>query len=207
MKKEIYNCLLCGAPLNEQVTWKSLLGNDYPKTICSECENEFESVTDRIDQSEVDSIEVLSLYQYNDKMKDYLHRYKFMHDVVLAKVFRNQIRQNLYKRRKTIVPIPIHLDKLKDRTFAHIDELLKAADIQFHHYLEKITIESQAEKSREERINTSQLFELKPNVNVKNKEILLVDDIVTTGTTIGHAQKILMQNGAKSVKAFTLIRG
>ena len=207
MKKEIYNCLLCDAPLNEQVTWKSLLGNDYPKTICSECENEFESVTDRIDQSEVDSIEVLSLYQYNDKMKDYLHRYKFMHDVVLAKVFRNQIRQNLYKRRKTIVPIPIHLDKLKDRTFAHIDELLKAADIQFHHYLEKITIESQAEKSREERINTSQLFELKPNVNVNNKEILLVDDIVTTGTTIGHAQKILMQNGAKSVKAFTLIRG
>ncbi|HWL24562.1 MAG TPA: phosphoribosyltransferase family protein [Ureibacillus sp.] len=207
MKKEIYNCLLCDAPLNEQVTWKSLLGNDYPKTICSECENEFESVTDRIDQSEVDSIEVLSLYQYNDKMKDYLHRYKFMHDVVLAKVFRNQIRQNLYKRRKTIVPIPIHPDKLKDRTFAHIDELLKAADIQFHHYLEKITIESQAEKSREERINTSQLFELKPNVNVNNKEILLVDDIVTTGTTIGHAQKILMQNGAKSVKAFTLIRG
>jgi len=207
MKKEIYNCLLCGAPLNEQVTWKWLLGNEYPKTICLECENEFQSVVDRINQSEVDSIEVRSLYQYNDKMKDYLHRYKFMHDVVLAKVFRNQIRQNLYKRRKTIVPIPIHPDKLKDRTFAHIDELLKAADIQFHHYLEKITIESQAEKSREERINTSQLFELKPNVNVNNKEILLVDDIVTTGTTIGHAQKILMQNGAKSVKAFTLIRG
>ncbi|HWL26681.1 MAG TPA: ComF family protein, partial [Ureibacillus sp.] len=66
MKKEIYNCLLCGAPLNEQVTWKWLLGNEYPKTICLECENEFQSVVDRINQSEVDSIEVRSLYQYND---------------------------------------------------------------------------------------------------------------------------------------------
>ncbi|SOC34951.1 ComF family protein [Ureibacillus acetophenoni] len=201
MKKEIYNCLLCGTPLNENVTWKSLLGSDYPDTICSDCEGELEPVT------ESDSHEIISLYQYNDKMKDYLHRYKFMHDVILAKVFRNQIRKHLYKRRETIVPIPIHPEKLKERTFAHIDELLKAADLSFKQYLEKITTETQGEKSRDERLNTPQLFKLKQNVDMKNKEILLVDDIITTGTTIQHAKNLLIQEGAKSVKAFTLIRG
>ncbi len=140
-------------------------------------------------------------------MKDYLHRYKFMHDVVLAKVFRNQIRQHLSKRQEIIVPIPIHPIKLKERTFAHIDELLKAANIPYKHFLEKATTETQAEKSREERINTPQLFNKKENIAVKNKDILLVDDIITTGTTILHAKKVLIQAGAKSVKAFTLIRG
>lgn len=201
MKKEIYECLLCGTPLNENVTWKSMLGNDYPDTICSDCESEFEPVT------ESDPYETISLYQYNDKMKDYLHRYKFMHDVVLAKVFRNQIRKHLSKRRETIVPIPIHPVKLKERTFAHVDELLKAAELPFKQYLEKISTETQGEKSREGRLNTPQLFKLKQNLSVKNKEILLVDDIITTGTTIQHAKNLLLQEGAKSVKAFTLIRG
>ena len=208
MKKEIYNCLLCGTPINEQVTWRWLLGNEYPKTICLECENEFEPVVESAeDQSEPENLNLQSLYQYNDKMKDYLHRYKFMHDVVLAKVFRNQIRKHLAKRSETIVPIPIHPLKLKERTFAHIDELLQAADLPYQHYLEKVTTETQAEKSREERINTQQLFKLKPNMNVKSKELILVDDIITTGTTIRHAKQVLFENGAKSVKAFTLIRG
>lgn len=201
MKKEIYDCLLCGTPLNEKVTWKVLLGNDYPDTICSECESEFEPV------SENNLPEIISLYQYNDKMKDYLHRYKFMHDVVLAKVFRNQIRKQLSKRRETIMPIPLHPIKLKERTFAHIDELLIAANIPYKQYLEKISTETQGEKSREERLNTPQLFRLKQNVDVKNKEILLVDDIITTGTTIQHAKNLLLNEGAKSVKAFTLIKG
>ncbi|KGR80621.1 ComF family protein [Ureibacillus manganicus] len=202
MKKEIYDCLLCGTPLNDSVTWKSLLGNEYPKTICAECENEFEPVL-----KTENSADVISLFKYNDKMQDYLHRYKFMHDVVLAKVFRNQLRKHLSKRQEIIVPIPIHELKLKERTFAHIDELLIAANIPFKHFLEKLTIETQAQKSREERINTPQLFKLKQNVSVKNKDIILVDDIITTGTTIKHAQNLLLQKGGRSVKAFTLIRG
>ena len=202
LKKEIYDCLLCGAPLNESVTWKSLLGNEYPRTICTECEKEFEPIP-----TSENSSDAISLFKYNEKMQDYLHRYKFMHDVVLAKVFRNQLRKSLSKRQEIIVPIPIHAQKLKERTFAHIDELLKAANIPYKHLLEKLTFETQAQKSREERINTPQLFKLKQNSSVKNKDIILVDDIITTGTTIQHAKNLLLQEGAKSVKAFTLIRG
>lgn len=206
MKKEIFDCLLCNAPLSEQVTWKTLLGNDYPRTICEECEEEFDVIETSPGEKEKE-LTVHSLYQYNDKMKDYLHRYKFMHDVVLSKVFRNQIRQHLKKRRELIVPIPIHPSKLKERTFAHVDELLKAADIPFKHLLEKMTNETQAGKSRGGRLNTPQLFKLKTKVYLNHKEILLIDDITTTGTTIQHAQKVLLEAGAKSVKAFTLIKG
>lgn len=148
----------------------------------------------------------MSLYYYNDAMKDYLHRYKFMKDVLLSKVFREEIYQALKNREEIIVPIPIHPLKKKERTFAHVDELLKQSNIPFHHLLEKRTNETQGEKSREERLKTPQLFKLKSNVQVKNKKILLIDDIYTTGTTIKHAKNLLLEAGAKEVKAFTLIR-
>jgi len=201
MKREVTNCLLCNAPLNEMITWTTLLTNAYSKTICQDCENKFESY--QLSGGE----EVLALYHYNEAMKDYLHRYKFMHDVVLAKVFRDKIHKALTKKEAIIVPIPMHPVKLKERTFAHVDELLKAANIKFEHFLDKISMETQGEKTREERITTPQIFKLKVSPDkVKDQDILLIDDIYTTGTTISHAKNLLLETGANSVKAFTLIR-
>lgn len=197
---EVSNCLLCNGPLDEPATWKSLLMNHFPRTICLHCEEKFEPY----DNSETNCI---SLYKYNEQMKDYLHRYKFMHDILLAKVFRHQIRQHLSKKKEIIVSIPMHPEKRKERTFSHVDELLNEANINYQNPLVKITSESQAEKSREQRINAPQIFALKENQNLQNKAILLVDDIYTTGTTIKHAERILLEAGAKTVTSFTLIRG
>lgn len=200
IEREIFNCLLCDAPIKEVVTWTRLLINSFAKSICEDCEKKFERY------NHVD-VEVYSLYHYNPPMRDYIQRYKFLHDVILAKVFQKEIHQYLSKRREIIVPIPIHLEKKKERTFAHVDELLFQAKIPFTHYLEKITTETQLGKTREERINSSQLFQLKAGRSVRGKEFIVVDDIYTTGTTIQHAKKILYDFGAKNVDAFTLIRG
>ncbi|RKQ14567.1 ComF family protein [Ureibacillus endophyticus] len=197
-RNEVTNCLICNAPLNHQITWKSFLTNAFPKTICTECEQKFVPY-------ENTSKEVISLYQYNDAMKDFLHRYKFMHDVMLAKVFRAQIHEQLSKTHATIVPIPLHPTKLKERSFAQVDELLKAAHIPYEHFLEKTMTDTQVGKTRQERLATPQFFKLIKNC--KNKEIILVDDIYTTGVTINHAKNLLLHSGAKSVRAFTLIRG
>ena len=138
-------------------------------------------------------------------MKDVLHRYKFMHDVALAKVFRKQLNEALRHERRIIVPIPMHPQKLAERTFSPVEELLAAASIPYERLLEKTTTETQSRKTREERLNTPQLFRV---INqVKNKDYLVFDDIHTTGTTIEHAKKALLEAGAKSVASFTLIRG
>lgn len=197
---EVMHCLLCNGLLNGIINWKELLYNRFPNTICPQCEDKFEPYNNE------EEAEVFSLYQYNEAMQDYFHRYKFMHDVLLAKVFRKQIFEHLHHRKEKIVPIPMHPKKLKERTFSHVDELLKQANIPYVHYLEKITMETQGGKTRKERLKTPQIFRLKENVQVANEEILLVDDIYTTGTTIRHAKRLLMDAGAKSVKAFTLIR-
>lgn len=198
-RNEFKFCLLCNHDLHERQSWKSLLTTSFPRTICHTCENKFEKIKFKEDY-------VFSLYDYNEPMKEYLHRYKFMKDVILAKVFRKEIFQVLKNRKEIIVPIPIHPIKKNERTFSHVDELLKASNISFRHVLEKKNNDVQGEKNREERINTPQLFKLQKNADIYNKDILLVDDIYTTGTTIKHARNVLLEAGAHSVIAFTLIR-
>lgn len=197
MHKEVMDCLLCGAPLMEQVSWLTLIQR-FPITICLTCEQKFSPV--RNEQSDHHS-----LYHYNEAMKDYLHRYKFMGDVVLAKVFQKQLYDIFKREQRIVVPIPMHPQKLVERTFSHIDELLIAAKIPYKHLLEKTTIDNQSKKSREERINTPQLFRLIGKID--HKHYVVFDDIYTTGTTIDHAKRALLEAGAKTVTSITLIRG
>ena len=196
MNKNETHCLLCSQPLQTMASWKTLLTKQFPPSICGKCLARFE----RSSSQE-------SLYRYNDAMKDFLHQYKFLQDVALAKVFRQEL-YTLFKHEKaTIIPIPMHAEKQKTRTFAHMDELLKAAKIPYTQLLEKTTIETQSSKTREERLQTAPLFKLRSDSTVEYKEYLLFDDIKTTGTTLQHARTVLEEAGAKNVRIFTLISG
>ncbi len=189
-------CLLCSQPLQSAISWKILVTKQFQPTICDSCSARFEY-----------SQTATALYQYNAAMKDYLHQYKFLQDVALAKVFRQELHGRLKNEKATIIPIPMHPLKQKERTFSHMEELLKAATIPFIQLLEKTTVETQSSKNREQRIQAAPLFRLVPDAHVEHKEYLLFDDIKTTGTTLQHATEILLNAGARNVKSFTLING
>ena len=201
MKKSIQDCLLCGQPLQSAITWSTLLTRQFPPTICERCDSKFERITEQQEE------DVISLYHYNEAMKDYIHRYKFMHDVVLAHVFRAQLHAHLANVAAIIVPVPMHEQNVKKRTFSHLDEILRAADLPFEQFLTKTTTETQIGKTREQRMNSERLFEVIENKKIRNKAIIIVDDIYTTGTTIKHSKQALLEAGASSVTAFTLIHG
>ncbi|MEA0554046.1 ComF family protein [Lysinibacillus irui] len=140
-------------------------------------------------------------------MKDFLHQFKFLQDVALAKVFRQELYTRFKKEKATIIPIPMHPLKQQERTFSHTEELLKAAHVPYIQLLEKTTTETQSSKNREQRIHSAPLFRLMTDVHVEHKDYLLFDDIKTTGTTLQHAADVLKQAGAKNVQYFTLIEG
>jgi competence protein ComFC len=138
-------------------------------------------------------------------MKSYLHQYKFLQDVALAQVFAEEVRLAFESREGIVVPIPMHPEKLLQRTFAQVDELLNYAGIQFKDLLTKTAASEQGKKTKKERLEACPLFEVKENIEAQN--YILFDDIYTTGTTIHHAAKVLKGAGAKRVDAITLIKG
>jgi len=65
----------------------------------------------------------------------------------------------------------------------------------------------QNELSRDERlVNLSGAFEAKGET-AKEKNILLMDDVMTTGATLDECSKTLKKSGAKTVTCLTLARG
>ncbi|MER1998202.1 MAG: phosphoribosyltransferase family protein, partial [Lysinibacillus sp.] len=191
---------LCGKQMKITPHWQ-LLFLRYPPVVCKRCEQQFEKTEEQALKNEVD-LSVKSLFHYNYAMVDYLQRYKFMHDTVLANVFRQHIYEAL--KNSVVVPIPMHPKKLIERTFSPVELLLKCADIQYEQLLTKITTETQSSKTKEERLQTPQIFELirKPEV----KSYTIFDDIVTTGMTLKHAKTLLLEHGARDVQCVTLIK-
>lgn len=54
--------------------------------------------------------------------------------------------------------------------------------------------------------NVKQVFKLKTDGAVKDKRIVLIDDVMTTGATLAECAKVLLESGAKSVDTLTVAR-
>ena len=65
----------------------------------------------------------------------------------------------------------------------------------------------QVEFNGKERIrNVKQAFSLSSNKNIHNKRIVLIDDVMTTGSTLKECAMVLLKNGAQSVDVLTIAR-
>lgn len=150
----------------------------------------------------------VSIYQYNEFFKELLARFKYRGDYALAKAFGASVRNFLSKKTfDLLIPIPLSPERLLERGFNQSKALAEEAGFQVNEVLERVHGEKQSKKSRNERIHLQQVFTVPERADVSGKEILLIDDIYTTGSTIRHAALVLKKAGAKNVSAFTLARG
>ncbi|MGD6871025.1 phosphoribosyltransferase family protein [Sutcliffiella horikoshii] len=151
-----------------------------------------------------------SVYHYNEHMKEVLARYKFRGDAVLVQVFKKAFLQTYEATRSkdlpTLVPIPLSTDRKYERGFNQsllLAELLLRTPEEL---LSKTNSEKQSKKARKERMERENTFYVPDTEAVKDKSILLIDDIYTTGTTVRMAAKVLKDAGAKDIYSYTLVR-
>lgn len=112
-----------------------------------------------------------------------------------------------------IIPIPLHPSKLRKRGYnqseCFANGLSNGLKVRLlnNYLIRMINSDSQITKARVERYeNVEMVFGLSKNViSLKDKHILLVDDVLTTGATLSVAGNILKDIGAK-VSIVTLAR-
>ncbi len=107
-----------------------------------------------------------------------------------------------------VAAVPLHLSRLKQRGFNQSEEIGKhlAAMLNLE-FFPDILARGKSVKSqtgldkwlREENVRGCFSFNPKYAASVKGKKILLVDDVITTGTTMEECAKILKQNNAQEV--------
>jgi ComF family protein len=112
-----------------------------------------------------------------------------------------------------ILPVPLHPKRLRRRGFNQALLLGRRffpqdRNIIDPHILERKTwTRPQAGLSgSERRRNVRNAFRLRQPEKIKNKKILLVDDVFTTGATVNECARILVKNQAAEVEVFTIAR-
>jgi len=105
-----------------------------------------------------------------------------------------------------IIPIPLHPAKLRKRGFNQSDSIAKGlSDAMGVPWSNKILIrtkhtQSQTRKTKMERWeNVEGIFKSSDSSLIAQKRILVVDDVVTTGSTFESAIIDLLKDGAKEV--------
>ncbi|MFA5211365.1 MAG: ComF family protein [Patescibacteria group bacterium] len=165
----------------------------------------------------------IAIFEYQEKylIAKILHefKYNFVEDLknILEIFIDNFLQKNLdyFLDIDFIVPIPLHKKRFAERGFNQSEIIAKILAKKINkpvlNFLKRnrYTLQ-QAKLDREGRLkNLEDSFEIIKNIDfdLENKNILLVDDVFTTGTTMGEAAKILKQNKIKIVKGFTIGRG
>lgn len=114
-----------------------------------------------------------------------------------------------------IISVPLHKKRYAERGFNQSDIIAQLLSEKLNKKFidalsRKKKTDQQAKLNREKRFeNLENAFEIKKNlkIDLNNKTILLVDDVYTTGATLGECGKVLRENNVKIIKSFTIGRG
>jgi ComF family protein len=148
---------------------------------------------------------------YEGTARELVHRLKFNDQMALAIPMARMMRQagaELIADANLIIPVPSHRWRLFRRRFNQSAELARRLatetglvlgdDILIKH---KSTAPQTRLSKPQRRENISGAFSVPKSQRhrIKNKHVLLVDDVITTGSTANVAARVLLRAGAASV--------
>jgi ComF family protein len=156
-------------------------------------------------------------YLYSMPLNKMLHQLKYKKDKTNTWALGYLLANVLFEVKTDtnfIIPMPISQQRQKERGFNQVDELLKYYQIYFKHLpirdniVQKIIdTPHQSNLSLHDRINLQQnAYHVNKKNDVQNKNILIVDDVLTSGNTANNLAIVLKNAGAKRVELCVLLR-
>lgn len=132
----------------------------------------------------------------------------------LRKLIVNSFRRSTFQDADFIIPVPLSARRMRERGFNQaliIAQIIHGnSDLPIEENLLKRsvhTVKHRAGMDRKSRFESVEdAFEAKRPRIIEGKNILLVDDVFTSGATVSNCAKVLKRSGANKVYVFTIAR-
>lgn len=190
---------------------------------CSQCKKEiYEKAIFKIENNKDKNLyfeKHLYIYIYKDKIRNLILDYKFNEKSYLYKIFSEIIIKNekicgILKKYDIMIPVPIHKNRKKQRGYNQSELIARkiANKIDGIEYKNNVLLKvlhnvPQSSLSKEERKqNVQNVYKIINKEKIKDKKIIIFDDIYTTGNTVNAIAKILKENGAKEIIILTIAK-
>lgn len=160
--------------------------------------------------------EHMYIYKYDREIRNILLDYKFNNKSYLYKTFAELIEENnkvieYIKKFDIITSVPLHKKRLRERGYNQCELILNKLrrDLKELNIDNKILIKIKNTKiqstlNKKERMeNIKDAYILNKKKDIKNKRVLLFDDVYTTGSTVNECAKVLLEHGATEIGILT----
>lgn len=195
-------CLVCG----DRLMSAQLLMGDGLCVNCRQRRPEFERA--------------VSFAEYRDGLRRLIHLLKYESVMPVQAPLGRMLAEAVAELLPTsdgkvvLLPVPLHRSRRRSRGFNQAELIAKAAvkrlpalDFAPGVLVRQRETISQVGLSREERIeNMRGAFRVADAGRVKGRTVIVVDDVMTTGTTLSECARVLKRAGAENVWAATVAR-
>jgi ComF family protein len=191
-------CDICFYPFND---------DEFDGTICPNCIKERPVFT-----------KARSVFGYDDLIKTVIFNFKYNDKTSNANFFSDLMVnacKDIIDYVDIIIPVPLHPKRLRKRKYNQASLLAnglgkRTNKIVMHEILQrKINTRPQVGLLGKERLkNVKDAFCVNEKFQneIRGKNILLIDDVMTTGATLNNCAKILLKHSAKDVYVATVAR-
>lgn len=202
--------------------WQNL--NFINSPFCNTCGSPFSFEVQCDDMTCGDCLETPPVYNHNrsalvydDGSRNIILRFKHGDQTHAVKSFIPWLKHagaELLTKTDMIIPVPLHRNRLIKRRYNQADFIgrelvIHYPDIEYHPdglIRIKNTVSQGHKRAKDRKKNVFKAFKTNPGYIYENKNILIVDDVYTTGATLNECAKMLCRAGASEVNCLTLAR-
>ena len=213
-------CNLCGREIFSGEHFCEDCENQLPKNdqiICNHCGRKVlnaEEYCNSCKGRETHFEKARSVFDYKEPIKGLIYQLKYNGKRYLAQIFASRMAMlyiTNYYNCDFAVSVPMSEQRLKVRKYnqAHLlaECLCEKIGIPFEDDLILKIVETERQTGLSASVRKQNLkgtFKITDKKRVKDKRILLVDDVMTTGATVECISELLIKGGAKEVLVLTV---